>query len=105
MRPPRRKRRRDATTTSLSTSVGSVIVHPPFVSDAPIDIRNEVIAIFKRRARKKKKMKRGDIARAEEQNSHCRISKSEAATRRSTWRLSRIAKVFDQRFQNERARG
>jgi len=34
-------------------------------------------------------------ARAEEQNSHCRIFQSEAVTRRSTWRLSRIAKGGD----------
>jgi hypothetical protein len=42
-------------------------------------------------------------AAAEEQNSHSRIFQSEAVTRRSTRRLSRIAKVFDPLFKRARA--
>src|SRR5450755_449394 len=88
--PLRRKRRRDVTTPSFWISTGSVTVHPPFVA-ARISGILMSLAIHPFNARKDKKMKRTAIsAKAEEQNSRPRIFQTEAVTRRSIRRLSRI---------------
>jgi hypothetical protein len=68
------------------------MVDPPFASGAPVIISTKSLPIHSDRSPDRKKMKHGDVSESRGTKLSFPHFHSEAVTRRSTRRLSRIAK-------------